>query len=89
MVRKALTKEEVGVIGRQIYADQLRDKVEDKYRDKYLVLDIDSSDYEIDARHIQATLRLLQRRPEGTLYSLRIGHPAAFRLGGSILTARS
>ena len=88
MVRKALTKEEIGVIGRRIYAEQLRDKVEEEHRGQFLVLDIDSGDYEIDKRHIQASLRLLERRPEGTLYGLRIGYPATSRLSGSNLAGR-
>jgi hypothetical protein len=89
MVRKALTNEEIGVIGRQIYAEQLRDKVEGEHRGKFLVLDIESGDFEIDQRHIEAARRLQQRRPDGTLYGLRIGHAAAYRVGGSILPSQS
>jgi hypothetical protein len=89
MVRKALTSKEVAAIGEQLYAEQIREKVEEEHRGKFLVLDIDSGDYEINERDVEASLRLLQRRPDGTLYGLRIGFAAAYRLGGSILMSRS
>ena len=89
MVRKGRTSREIANIGEQLYSEQIRNKVEVEHRGKFLVVDIDSGDYEIDERHIRATRRLQQRRPEGVLYGLRIGYSAAYRLGGSMLTSRT
>ena len=88
MVRKALSSEEIAALGEQLYADQIQEHAKAQHRGKFLVLDIESGDYEIDASHIKASRRLRQRRRDGTLYGLRIGYPAAYRLGGSTLTGR-
>lgn len=76
------TTEEVAARGEAIYAEQLRGLVEAGNNGKFLVLDIETGDYEIDADDLQATLRMLSRRPAAVLYGLRIGYPAAYRLGG-------
>ena len=76
------TPEEVGRRGEEIYHQQIRPRVEAGNRGKFLVLDIKTGDYEIDAEDVVATQRLLARKPHAVLYGLRIGHPTAYRLGG-------
>jgi hypothetical protein len=51
---------------------------------KFLVLDIESGDYEIDDEDEKASRRILARHPEGVLYGLRIGFAAAYRLGNCV-----
>lgn len=75
------TTEEVAARGEAIYAEQLREQVEAGNKGKFLVLDIETGDYEIDAEDLQATLRMLAKRPAAVLYGLRIGYPTAYRLG--------
>lgn len=75
------TNEEVAARGEAIYAEQLRGQVEADNKGKFLVLDIETGDYEIDADDAQASLRMLSKRPEAVLYGLRIGHRAAYRMG--------
>lgn len=74
--------QEVESRGEAIYAQQIRDKVEAEHKGKFLVLDIETGDYEIDEDDLVATKRLLVRQPDAVLYGLRIGHPTAYRLGG-------
>jgi hypothetical protein len=74
--------EEVGRLGRERYESELRPKVEAQHAGKFLVLDIVTGDYEIADDDLTASDRLLARRPNGILYGVRIGHPAAYRLGG-------
>ncbi len=76
------TTEEVAARGEAIYAKQIRAQVEAGNQGKFLVLDIETGDYEIDAEDLQATLRMLAKRPAAVLYGLRIGYPTAYRLGG-------
>ena len=55
--------------------------LEAEHTGKFLVLDMDSRDYEVDADHVQAALRMLERHPvkaERALYSFRIGYPTAY-----------
>lgn len=76
------TPEEVEARGEAIYEEQIRDRVEAENRGKFLVIDIETGDYEIDADDLRATMRALAKRPAAILYGLRIGYPTAYRLGG-------
>ncbi|HUG18653.1 MAG TPA: hypothetical protein VMM56_06715 [Planctomycetaceae bacterium] len=68
--------------GQAIYDQQIRSKVESEHRGEFLVLDILTGEYEIDPEDIIATKRLLARCPDAVIFGLRIGHRAAYRLGG-------
>ena len=60
---------------------RLRSEVGPGNEGKFLVVDIESGDYEIDGDDAQATKRLLAKHPGGVLYGVRIGQPTAYRLG--------
>jgi hypothetical protein len=75
------TPKEVSSWGEAIYEQQIRNKVEAKYKGKFLVIDIETGEYEIDADDLMATKRLLTKRPDAILYGLRIGFPSAYRIG--------
>ncbi|HXH13901.1 MAG TPA: hypothetical protein VNP04_29540 [Alphaproteobacteria bacterium] len=74
--------EEVAARGEAIYEQQIRAKVEAEHKGEFVVIDIETGDYEIDADDLTATKRALAKRPEAVLYGLRIGYPTAYRLGG-------
>ncbi len=44
----------------------------------FVVIDVESGDYEIDERDAAATRRLLERRPSAVTYGVRVGHRAAY-----------
>lgn len=73
--------------GEAIYRQQIRGLVEQTNRGKYLVIDIETGDYEVDDDDLEATKRTLAKRPGAVLYGLRIGYPAAYTLGGHIAAA--
>ena len=73
--------DEVAARGEAIYQQQIRPKVEAEHQGKFLVIDIETGDYEIDD-DLVATTRALAKRPEAVPYGLRIGYSAAYRLGG-------
>ena len=75
--------EEVQSRGETIYREELRDKVEAGNKGKFLVVDIETGEYEIDEDDLQATKRALAKRPDGVFCGLRIGYPTAYRLGGT------
>ena len=63
-----------------IYDAQIRPQ-EAELKGKFLVLDINTGDYEIDEKHVQAGLRMLERHPvesERAFYSFRIGYPTVY-----------
>ena len=47
----------------------------------FLSVDIETGDYEVDTDDLSPSMRLLAKRPEAVIYSLRIGYRAAHRIG--------
>ncbi len=76
------TREEIAERGEAIYDREIRAKVETEHKGKYLVMDIESGEYEIDQDDLAATKRMMAKFPNAILYGLRIGYVAAYRLGG-------
>lgn len=82
------TAEEIAERGEAIYHERIRPYVEDDHRGDFLVVDIETGEYEIDREDIVASKRILARRPEAVLHGLRIGYPVAYRLGGWFAAAK-
>ncbi len=76
------SRAEVAARGEAIYEQEIRHKVESQSKGQYLVLDIETGEYEIDQDDLVATKRVMAKCPNAVLYGLRIGYPAAYRLGG-------
>ena len=83
MPHSRYTAEEVGRRGREIYETSIRDKVEAESKGKYLVVDIETGEYEIADDYLTPSDKLLAKRPEAALFALRIGYPAIGRIGGT------
>ena len=73
--------EEIGLRGEAIYREKIRPLVEPAQTGKFVVIDVDSGDYEIDAEVLAASARLRERRPGAVSYGVRVGHSAAYSLG--------
>jgi len=78
--------QEVADRGEQIYEQRIRDQVEPGEKGMFVVIDIETGDYEIYRSDLAATKRALARRPEAILYGVRIGYPTAYKLGGRFIT---
>lgn len=76
------SREEVAERGEAIYEQDIRANVECQNKGKFLVMDIETGEYEIDQDDLVATKRIMAKCPDAILYGLRIGYPAAYRLGG-------
>ena len=76
--------EEVESRGEDLYQQQIRPKVEAANRGKFVVIDIETGDFEVDEDDLQATQRALAKRPDAVLYGVRIGYPTAYTLGGHV-----
>ena len=77
------TSREVESRGEAIYVQQIRDKVISKHKGEFLVVDIETGEYEIHADDLIATKQLLAKHPNAVIYGLRIGYPSAYRIGSS------
>ena len=63
--------------GEAIYLERIRPLVEPTQTGKYVAIDIDGGDYEVDGDDPQAVMRLLTRRPEGVIFGVRVGRWSA------------
>lgn len=78
---------EVAARGEAIYREQIEPRLQPEDQGRFVVIDVDSADFEIAESDAAATSRLKQRRPPGRFYGLRIGQRAAYRIGTRSLTA--
>jgi hypothetical protein len=76
-----LSPEEIVQRGQERYEREIRAQVEAKNKGRFLALDIETGAYEMDEDDLTAEDRLLDRMPHATVFALRIGYPAAYRLG--------
>jgi len=83
-----LTSKEISRLGRKIYDREIRKKVERNHRGKFLVIDVETGDYELDEDMVAAGERLRERHPGSLSYLMRIGHRAAIKLGPRIKLKR-
>ncbi len=67
--------------GRELYRDKIQAIVEPEHKGKFLVVDIESGDYALDADEAVALSNLEARRPEGVFYLLKIGYRASLFMG--------
>lgn len=88
MQQPTYTNEEIGRLGEDLYHRVIRPQVMPEHKGKFLVLDIETGDYEIDANDLQAEKRLRDRHPNGVLYGLRIGYTSAYTLSGRMVEER-
>jgi hypothetical protein len=76
------TSDEIVQRAQRFYDQQIRDKVEAGNKGKFLVINVETGEYEMDADDVAAAKRARARFPEAALFSMRIGYPSAYRLGG-------
>ena len=74
---------EIAARGKAIYRERIQQLVDPAKKGSFVVIDVETGDYEIDAGDAAATRRLLDRRPDAVTYGVRVGHRAAYsHLGG-------
>jgi hypothetical protein len=83
------SKDEIADRGKALYEQHLRAQVEPGHIGKFLVIDIETGEYEIDREELAAFKRAKAKRPDAPLYLLRIGYPAAYHFGGARWAVRS
>jgi hypothetical protein len=63
------------------YVRALRAKLEPKHVGKYLVIDVDSGDYELDVDEVAALQRAEAKHPDRIFYIMRVGYRAFVGFG--------
>lgn len=86
--RDELSPEEIVRRGEALYEQTIRQRVEPACIGQYVVLDIDTGEYEIDADESAAFQRARAKRPSGVRFLKRVGYGAAHRIGGRLSATR-
>ena len=75
--------EEFSRRAQEIYDRDVRPALRPEDEDKFVAIDIESGNYEIDRDDFTATERLLTRQPHAQIWLARVGQRAAYRIGGA------
>ena len=81
MTARQYSADEVCDRGAKIYAEQIKSRVEPQENGKFIVIDIESGDYEIAEEMLDAEDRLKARRPAAVGYGGRVGCQSAYKMG--------
>ncbi len=73
-------REEYARLGRTAYSHVVEPQLRPEDDGKFVVLDIDTGDYELDADELAAAARMKARKPDADLWLECVGQPAAYRL---------
>lgn len=77
------SKEEFAQIGNELYDRVIRPQVETATNEgKYVLLDIETGEFEMDADEMAASDRLLARQPQAQIWMVKVGSSTARRFGG-------
>ena len=76
--------EEFSRRGKEIYARVVRPTLSEDDVGKFVLLDIESEDFEMDSELRKALNRLLERQPDAQTWLERVGYVAAHCIGGSL-----
>lgn len=68
--------------GRKIYQQHIRHLVEPQEKGRFVVIDVNSGDYEVGDRDADATARLVARHPNAVTWAEQVGYAAPYHMGG-------
>jgi hypothetical protein len=88
MSQPRYTPDETVRRGQDLYERDIRAKVEPGNIGKYLVIDIETGEYKLGSDYHLLARQVLAKKPDAALCVLRIGYPAAGRIGGRFGAAR-
>jgi hypothetical protein len=81
MPSKKYTTDEIGDRAEKIYQEQIRPLVEPRENGKFIVIDIESGDYEIAEDMFTAEDSLKARRPDAVGFGGKVGYDAPYHIG--------
>lgn len=83
MGEPGLTKDDIAKRGRDIYERDIRAGIEHEHDGEFLVVDVVTGEYEVGEDDDEVFGRSEARNPDGLFFLMRVGRPAAHRIGGS------
>ncbi len=83
MGHKRYSTDEIVARGKNIYETQLKQILEPNYIGKFLVIDIETGEYEIDEDDMSAALKSYNKKPNAVHFEMQIGYAASGTLGNA------
>jgi hypothetical protein len=71
--------------GKKIYEEKLRPILEPQHNGKYVVIDVDTGDHELDQDHVAASQRAHKNKPGVVFYVARVGLQGLGPLGARVI----
>jgi hypothetical protein len=76
--------DEVATLGNGLFESKVRSKLRPEDLGKFVAIDVESGDYELDNNDLQAVMRLRSRRPAAEVWLLQAGYPTTCRIGALV-----
>lgn len=89
MPEASYSSDEIARLGRAIYDREIRQQIEAGHLGQFVVIDVESGKFEIASDHLTAVKKARAKYPEASLFTVRVGYPAAARIGGRVVTRGS
>jgi hypothetical protein len=84
MPHPRFSSEEIARRGQELYQQAIRAQVETAgNRGKFLLIDIETGDYEMDTDEFAASRRAHAKHPDGAFFGMRIGYRSSGTIGAS------
>jgi len=80
--------DEIVARGKEIYERQLKSQLEPQHIGKYLIIDIETGEYEMDEDDLKAVFRAYQKNPAGARFEMQIGYATSGTIGNALLGAK-
>ena len=77
-------REAIATSGKQIFERLTAQGWRPEDDGKFVAIDVNSADFEIDSNDYDATERLRKRRPNARMWLARIGRKAAYNIGARL-----
>jgi hypothetical protein len=74
------TPEDLARLGSEFFERRVRPILRAEEDGKFVAIDVDTGDYEVDEDDFAAVSRLRARNPTAEAWLGRVGHPAAYRM---------
>lgn len=78
------TLDELASLGGDIFDRQVRPVLRPEDDGKFVAIDVESGDFEIDEDDYAAVTRLRSRKPAADVWLMRAGYRAAYRIGAGL-----
>ena len=75
------TLDELAALGGELFDRQVRPALRAEDDGKFVAIDVETGDYEMDADDYSAVARLRLRKPTADIWLMRAGYPTTYKMG--------